>query len=272
LRLTPRDAVDVAVLGNSVVAHGVDAEQLATRLQLISHRVKKYVLPGASDLELAMLFSEFERIRPQALVYVTTVGAVYSKLDLDTLRLYDPEVAWALFGPWHFFAERAFHAAGLLAWSHVTIRHRERLVEALQKPLQQFTGVQRAALTTRLQRERKFLAKQSQRQAEDFSCPTQNVEAIGYMARRAETLGTKFIVVAAPLNNDWDSNDDLRALLDSCLQAKLADTDSVYVSRQEARPFPPGAFLDGYHLDEPGREHFTADLARYVHLAMRQKD
>lgn len=266
LRVLPRGSVDVAVLGNSVVNFGVEPNILASRLQLPPQVVKTMVLPGATDLELAMLLPELERIAPKQLIYITTVGAVYRPLDWDNLRLYDPRVAVDMFDAGHWLREHTFHASGLLAWSNVVVRHRERIREALEAPLRNFDVVRRVEFQQQRRRELRFLRGQATRDLNDFACPTYHTQAVGVIARRMRDIGANVIVVAAPLNNEWDGNPDLQALLDECLGRELAGTGATYIPRAEATEFPEGAFLDGYHLNQDGRAHFTADLARYVLL------
>lgn len=127
LRAMPRGEAGVLVVGSSIVASDVDKELLGQRLGMDRARIHLIVLPSGNALETAMLTPLLERTRPGVVVSLATVWTLLDVLDLETVRFYDPRVAFSLFTWDEMLAGRQAHASRLFASLHFGIRHRSSL-------------------------------------------------------------------------------------------------------------------------------------------------
>ncbi|HEY7410536.1 MAG TPA: hypothetical protein VII13_07350 [Vicinamibacteria bacterium] len=271
LRLLDPGQAEVIVVGSSVVESHFDDAMLASALGLAPDQVVGLALAAAQTIEPAMMLPQLESRRPRLVVYPATVWILFDRPDFEALRVYDPRVAWSLFRWPELRAGHEAHASKVLGSLHFGIRHRGALRSVIGEVVAEKAGWSEGPpppVPAEADAVGRRLFARIRARPDQFTCPNVQVRALTLMARRLAAAGILLVIVATPVNNEWDARPALRDRLEACLADVARDTGALLVQRRELPPFGPADFVDSQHLSVAGKRRFTDGLGRLLSVRL----
>ena len=212
-----------------------------------------------------MMAPLLERLRPTILVYPMTLWSLDDDVDWDLVRFYDPAVAVSVLGWRELAREHDEHFSGLLEYGHVVLRHRDAIRRTVGAGIgKRWKGGAEGPPRLLFAHVQERADERRGRVREDFDCPSVHTRALGYLATRLREAGTQMIVVATPVLSRWQHDERLTAMMDNCMQREAAAHGYRYVPVASSADIRREHFRDSLHMNEAGRERFTALLTRTV--------
>ena len=245
------DAAETVVLGSSAAHYGIDAHRLGAGAVNLSRH-------GASLVASAMVLPAALRLRPSTVIVVVNPMELRRDQPADWHRLYHPGVAAGIYG-WSAWQEADAHLEGLAGWVSLAYRHRSGFRDHYVPWLDD--GSDPGRRTVAVDEEPKTTAQKLAAAVIDGTGP--NVAAIAEMARRCEAAGVALVLVPAPVHPDIGQGNYPAPLLQQ-LDALAAALPLAVIPAESAGQFSRDDFLDNFHLNMPGQQRLTENIAGWL--------
>jgi len=268
LRTTPRDAGNVAILGDSTALAALDAPTLDEAFADRGRHFVPITVGGTQTVSFGFLTNAILATGARAAVLVVSPYGTRAEVDHGRVEFYDVRAVPSLFTLGEVLAAPRFHLAGIAAQSHVLIRQQWALRQAAQVWLGR-TSWARLELDSLRGRLRAFRRGEFGPILEWFRArvpetyPNPNTRAIRYLARRLRAHGGRLVLMESPPHPVLDLVMASRRLAPfRAHMTEIARREGlVYVTGDDLPALEPEDFEDQTHLNARGRARVTAVVA-----------